>query len=603
MKRLLLTLAAALGLLHAGMAGAAEAPAAPAKLLRYSFRVAETGFDPGRVTDIYSRIITSHIFEGLYTYDHLARPAKLVPQTAVGMPEVSDDFKTWTIKLQPGIYFADDPVFKGKKRELVAEDYVFVLKRAADPENNSPHWSEIDEQGFVGLAEYRAEVLKQKKRFDYDHPIAGLRALDRYTLQLRLKETRPRLIEILAQTDLYGAVAREAIEAYGEQSMGHPVGTGPFVLKQWRRSSLIVLEKNPGYRERFYDAQPNADDAEGQALLARFKGRRIPMIDRVEVSIIEENQPRWLSFLGGEFDLLERVPEDFVNQAMPRGQLAPNLAKRGIQGYRTLASDVLYTAFNMEDPVVGGYTAERIALRRAIGLATNSPRENALVRRGQAVVAQSLYLPNTSGYDPDYRSEMGDYDPARANALLDLYGYKDVDGDGWRELPDGSPLLLESLTTPDGFQRQIDELWQKSLAKVGLRLKFRVAKWPENLKSMRAGKFQIWSLANSASMPDGKDSLAALHSGHIGTYNYARFSLPEMDKLFDAVGSLPDGPERDAVFLTSKRLATAYMPYKYRGHRFLSDLAHAQLIGYRRHSFKQNWWEFVDIDDSKRAVK
>jgi ABC-type transport system substrate-binding protein len=599
MKRLLLTMAAVLGLLQAGVAGATPEP----KVLRYSFRVAETGFDPGRVTDIYSRIITSHIFEGLYTYDHLARPAKLVPQTAVGMPEVADDFKTWTIHLQPGIYFADDPVFKGKKRELVAEDYVFVLKRAADPENNSPHWSEIDEQGFVGLAEYRAEVLKSKKRFDYDHPIAGLRALDRYTLQLRLKQTRPRLIEILAQTDLYGAVAREVIEAYGEQSMGHPVGTGPFVLKQWRRSSQIVLEKNPGYRERFYDAQPNADDAEGQALLARFKGRRIPMIDRVEVSIIEENQPRWLSFLGGEFDLLERVPEDFVNQAMPNGKLAPNLAKRGIQGYRTLAADVLYTAFNMDDPVVGGYTPEKIALRRAIGLATNSPRENSLVRRGQAVVAQSLYLPYTSGYEPAYRSEMGDYDPARAAALLDLYGYKDVDGDGWRELPDGSPMLLESLTTPDGFQRQIDELWQKSLAKVGIRLKFKVAKWPENLKSMRAGKYQIWSLANSASMPDGKDSLAALHTGHIGTYNYSRFSLPEMDKLFDAVGSLPDGPERDAVFLESKRLATAYMPYKYRGHRFLSDLAHAQLIGYRRHPFKQNWWEFVDIDDSKRTVR
>ncbi|MEJ6001420.1 ABC transporter substrate-binding protein [Paucibacter soli] len=599
MKQLLMGLALALSL---GAAGAAEAPPAAPKLLRYNFRVAETGFDPARITDLYSRAITGHIFEGLYSYDHLARPAKLVPVTAAGMPEVSADFKTWTIKIKPGIFFADDPVFKGRKRELVAEDYVYVLKRTADPVLNSPHWSEIDEQGFVGLAEYRAELLKSKgsKPFDYDRPIAGLRALDRYTLQLTLKETRPRLIDILAQTDLYGATAREAIEHYGEQSMGHPVGTGPFVLKQWRRSSLIVLEKNPDYRERYYEAQPNADDAEGQALLARFKGRRIPMVDRVEVSIIEENQPRWLSFLGGEFDLLERVPEDFINQAMPNGRLAPNLAKRGIQAYRSLASDVLYTVFNMEDPVVGGYTADKIALRRAIGLATNGPREMALVRRGQAVVAQSLYLPNTSGYDPAYKSEMGEYDPARANALLDLYGYKDVDGDGWRELPDGSALELESLTTPDGFQRQIDELWQKSLAKVGLKLRYKVAKWPENLKSMRAGKFQLWALANSASMPDGKDSLAALHSGHIGTYNYARFSLPEMDKLFDAVGSLPDGPERDAIFLQSKRLATAYMPYKYRGHRYLSDLAHAQLIGYRRHPFKLHWWEFVDIDNAQR---
>jgi ABC-type transport system substrate-binding protein len=383
--------------------------------------------------------------------------------------------------------------------------------------------------------------------------------------------------------------------------MEHPVGTGPFVLKQWRRSSLLVLEKNPGYRERYYEAQPAADDAEGQAILARLKGRRLPMVDRVEVSIIEENQPRWLSFLGGEFDLLERTPEDFINQAMPNGHLAPNLAKQGIQAYRTLAADILYTVFNMEDPVVGGYTPEKVALRRAIGLVTDSRREIQLARRGQAIVAQSMYMPYGSGYDPDFKSEMSDFDPARANALLDMYGYKDVDGDGWRELPDGSPLLLESLTTPDAAQRAIDEIWQKSLAKAGIRVRFKSAKWPENFKSLRAGKFQVWSLANSASMPDAQDSLTSLHSGHIGIQNYARFRNDEADRLYARAGSLPDGPERTAIFTESKRIVAAYMPYKYRGHRFITDLAQPQLIGYRRHPFKQHWWEMVDIDPARRA--
>jgi ABC-type transport system substrate-binding protein len=602
MKRLLLRAGlAALLALPLASAGAAEAAASP-KVLRYAFSVAETGFDPAKVGDIYSRIVTAHIFEGLYSYDHLARPAKLIPLTAEGMPEHGDDFKTWTFRVKPGIYFADDPAFGGKRRELIADDYLYALKRVADPEVASTHWSEVDALGIQGLAEYRAELRKggEGKHFDYDRPIAGLRLIDRYTLQLRLEKARPRLPQTMAQTDLYGAMAREVVEAYPGKTMEHPVGTGPFVLKDWRRSSLIVLEKNPGYRERYYDAEPAADDAEGQALLARFKGRRLPMVDRVEVSIIEETQPRWLSFLGGEFDMLERVPNEFISQAMPKGKLAPNLAKKGMRGYRVLAPDVSFWVFNLEDPVIGGYTPDRIALRRAISLASDVEQEIRVARRGQAVIAQSIYPPGTSAYDPAFKSEMSDYDPARAKALLDMYGYVDKDGDGWRDQPDGQPLVLQSLTTPDGAQRQIDEVWQKSLAKVGLRVDYKPGKWPENYKALRAGKFQIWSLGTSAAMPDPQDFLSSLYTGYIGSQNFARIRLPVLDRLFEQAAPLPDGPERAALFRESDRLMAAYMPYKHKVHRFLTDLAQPQLIGYRRHPFKQDWWQYVDIDNSAK---
>ena len=591
---------------HAADGAGASAPGASAsapKVLRYAFRVAETGFDPAKITDLYSRMITPHMFEGLYTYDQLARPARMKPLTAAAMPAFSDDYKVWTVTLRPGIHFADDPAFKGKARELTAEDYVYSFKRFADPAVASPAWSEVEELELVGLNEYHAQVRKSGKPFDYDKPIEGLRALDRYTLQFKSKETRPRLMEVFAQGDLYGAVAREVIEAYPGDSMAHPVGTGPFVLKHWRRSSLIVLERNPGYRERFYDQEvdPAADDAEGQALKLRFKGRRLPMIDRVEIGVIEENQPRWLSFLNGEYDFIERTPEDFITQAMPNGRIAPNLEKQGKHAYRTVASDVLFTVFNMEDPVVGGYTPEKIALRRAVSLAIDVQRELTLVRRGQAVQAQSLYMPGTTGYDAAFKSDMSSFDPARAKALLDLYGYVDKDGDGWRDKPDGSPLVLESLTTPEQFQRQIDEIVQKNLNAVGLRIVFKPAKWPENLKSLRAGKYQIWSLATSASKPDGQDSLARMYSGQIGAQNYARFRLPAVDKLYDEASHLPDGPARMKLFDETKRYATAYMPYKYRGHRFITDIAQPQLIGYRRPQFWQNWWEYVDIDPDAAA--
>ena len=347
---------------------AANQAAQPLKVLRYAFPVAETGFDPARIVDLYSRIVTGHIFESLYTYDHLARPAKFRPGLADGMPVHSEDFRTWTVKIKSGIYFQDDPAFNGKKREVVAADFVYAFKRIVDPANKSPVVAGILDTKFLGLAALREKSNKDKKPFDYDTEIEGLRALDRYTIQFKIEEARPRFIDTLAAHDLFGAVAREVVEKYGEDIAAHPVGTGPFRLKEWRRSAKIVLERNPTYREVIYDAEPAADDAEGQALLAKFKGRRLPMIDGVEISIIEESQPRWLSFLSGQLDYIN-VPLEFINVAMPNGQVAPNLAKQGVRGYRTVNADSAFTYFNMEDPLVGGYTPDKVALRRAIGLA------------------------------------------------------------------------------------------------------------------------------------------------------------------------------------------------------------------------------------------
>jgi ABC-type transport system substrate-binding protein len=584
-----------LALWLAAGAAAQSAPPAPQKVLRYAFRVAETGFDPAQVNDLYSRTVTPHIFEGLYGYDHLARPWKIEPLTADGMPEVSDDFRIWTVRIRPGIWFQDDPAFKGARRELTAADYVYSFKRFADPRFKSPTWTSLDQQGIVGLAALREAALKDRKPFDYDRPIEGLQALDRYTVRFVLEQPRPRFIQTLATGDLYGALAREVVEAYGDAIPAHPVGTGPFRLVQWRRSSFIALERNPGYRERFYDAEPAPDDAEGQALLARFKGRRIPMVDRVEISIIEEEQPRWLSFLQGRQDFIEQMPPEFIELAMPHGRIAPNLAKQGMHGHRSVRTDVFVVLFNMEDPVVGGTTPDKVALRRALGLAMDVPREIQRVWRNQAIPAQSPLMPGTRGYDPDYKSEMGDHDPARAKALLDLYGYVDRDGDGWRDRPDGKPLVVEMATQPDNLSRALDDLRQKNLAAVGVRLVYKPAKWPENLKAARNGKLMAWRVGSSAASPDGHQSLARFHSRQIGGQNMARFALPAFDAIYERMETMPDGPERDALFLEAKRLAAAYLPYKTLVHRIVTDLAQGPLVGYRRPLFWQDWWHLVDI--------
>jgi len=430
-----------------------------------------------------------------------------------------------------------------------------------------------------------------------------VRALDRYTLQFRLEKPRPRFIYTIADNSLYGAVAREVIEHYADRTQEHPVGTGAFKLGAWRRSSLVTLDRNPDFREELYDAQPNADDAAGQALLQRFKGRRLPMVDRVEVSIIEETQPRWLSFLNREFDLIFPVPLDFVNFAVPGNKLAPNLAKKGIGMDRMVNPDVTLFYFNMDDPVVGGYTADKVALRRAIGLATDVQREITQVRRSQAVPAQTTISPGAFGFDPDYKTENSDYSPARAKALLDLYGYVDRDGDGWRDRPDGRPLTIEYATTPDALSRQFDELWKKNMDAVGVRVQFRTAKWPEQLKAARAGQLMVWSLGYSAASPDMQESFQILYGPASGGQNLARFKHERFDEIYEKLQVLPDGPERLALIREGLKIVAAYAPHHYNVHRIVTDLTQPWLVGYRRPPYGRQFWQYVDIDDSQRSKR
>jgi len=570
-------------------------------ILRVPFLIAETGFDPAQTGDLYSATVIAHIFEALYRYDHLAMPVKVRPLTAAAMPEVSSDFRVWTVRVRPGIYFADDAAFKGRRRELVAQDYVYAIKRFFDPANRSPGYSSIAEEGLIGVDEVRARALKSKTPFDYDTTTEGLRALDRYTIQFKLREPRPRFLEAnLCNCGSYGAVAREVVEFYGDSgAMAHPVGTGPYRLKSWRRSSRIELERNPGFREMLYDAEPNADDAQGQAWVARFKGRRLPFNDGVVISILEEEQARWLSFLNSQIDYV-RVPGSFANHAAPNGVLAPNLAKRGVVMHRFVNADVAMSFFNMDDPVVGGYAPEKVALRRAVALAYDIEREIRIVRRGQALRAQAVMQPGTFGYDAAYRSVNSAYDPGRARALLDVYGYLDRDGDGWRELPDGRPLILQMATESSQIDRQYNETWQKSLQAIGVRISFNTAQWPENLKAARAGKVGMWFLGATATTPDAQPVLQYMYSPAIGSSNLARFKLPAFDAIYDRMAILPDGPERAALFLEASNLLAAYMPYRAHVHRIYTHLNQPWITGYREGFFRNECWQFIDVDGAMR---
>ncbi|MFM7295563.1 MAG: ABC transporter substrate-binding protein, partial [Burkholderiales bacterium] len=417
--------------------------------------------------------------------------------------------------------------------------------------------------------------------------------------------TKPDFFYVLTDCRVSCAVAREIVEHYGTDIGSNPVGTGAYKLTSWKRSSRMVFEYNPNFREAYFEGEPSPDDIAGQEILAKMKGKRIPQVYRFEVAIIEERQPRYLSFINNEFDLIWLFPEDFANMSFPNRTLAPNLKKLGIQMQQVAALDLTYIYFNMEDKTVGGYKPENVALRRAISLGYKTEDEINIIRKGQAIPAHTPYAPGVQGWTPDFRTSANEYDPAKARALLDAFGYKvnpnDCDvrrGVCYRTMPDGSPLILKSNSTPTDRDKQFDELWKRSMDAIGIRIEVTKGKWPDFLKASDAGKLMMWQLGGSATTPTAETWLQSLYGPNSGFKgNRARFQLKQYDELFAKSELLPDSLERTKLYQEMARLVVAYAPWKINTHRILTDMYYPYVIGFRRPAVQsQSWWRFVDID-------
>ncbi len=577
-----------------GIAGACIAPiqtafaADPNKVIHYYFPAAESGFDPVRISDLYSATVLEAIFDRLLTYDYLARPAKIVPMLAESMPAVTDNGRTYTFKLRKGIYFAPDPIWKGAKRELVAQDVVYSYMRFLDPKNRAPY-AFLLEGKLVGLDEY-AESAKKSGRFDYDTKIPGLEVVDRYTLRFHLKETDYNFLFVVAHISL-GIVAREAIEGYGDDTMGHPVGTGPYMLTSWTRRSKIVLEsnpENPGFVWDFAPSEPEWDDQ----LVKDMRGKKMPQVGRVEITIIEEAQSRWLAFQQKQLDYLA-LPDTFAPTVLDGERLKPDFTEQGIRLFRTPDPDMTYTAFNVRDPVIGGFSKERIALRRAMAMAYDIDAEIKVVRKGQAVALQMPIPFGVIGHDPSYRS-VNQYDPVTANKLLDYFGYK-KGNDGWRTLPDGKPLVVRLATEAQSTQRELDELWQKSLAKIGIRMETAVSQFVDNVQASKACKLQMWGQGWIADYPDGDNFVQLLYGPNTGQSNPGCYESPAFDKFYRASRAIPNSPERNLLFLEMTRQMEVDAAWSLHVSRVRNEVIRPWILGYKKHPILQADWQYLDV--------
>jgi ABC-type transport system substrate-binding protein len=574
------------------IAAAAAAPQAP-KTLRLAVDTDGDGFDPATYQSAVSGLVTSNIFDSLYRFAYLRQGYVPVPNAAAGPPQVSADGLQWTIDIRPGIFFADDPAFGGRRRELTAADYAYSIRRLADPRSISLGFQQIAGR-IRGLDELRAEA-ERTRRFDYDRAIDGLQVLGRYRLRIVLSKPMPNLGNLLAVCQIGCAVAREVVERYGDRIRDHPVGTGPFVLARWVRGSRVVLERNPGFREERYDEPADAGDAQAQAIAARLAGRRLPMVDRVELHLLAETQPRWLAFLRGEHDLLRPVPAEYLHLAVaPEGATAPYLQQRGVRLDRQVSPFIRYTFFNFDNAIVGGMTPQQVALRRAISLGYDLSAEIAVLQRGHSVPQHSLVAPLANGFDPAFSSPLGASDPAAARALLDVFGFVDRDGDGYREFPDGRPLALELTSTPTGTGRELDELWRRSMNAIGIRIGFRKLIFAEMIRAVNAGTAMMATFGWTGTSGDALDYVQLLYGPNAGSANDARFKLAEYDRLYEQAAIVPHGAERNRLLRQMDRIAAAYAPLRLHSTPYLNDLVQPWVVGYVRRPTLR-WLDRVDI--------
>jgi len=560
----------------------------PAKVLRIASPDIDT-LDPQQFSDNPSFEVLIAIFEPLYERSYLRSPTRLSPLTAAGLPEITDGGRTWTIHIKPGTFFTDDPAFKGVPRELVAADYVYSYKRWLDPNlrrGGNPILADL----IIG-ARALVDAARTDSRLDYDRPIEGLRALDRFTLRIRLNEPNyPNIEDLIA---FVGAVPREVVDAAGGDIRTRAVGTGPYRLREWKRGSRIVLEANPGYRAVGF---PESDDPAQAALVRSMRGKALPQVGVVEINIIEEDLTRLLQFEQGGLDYIA-LRGEIADRLLADGKLKSEYAARGVTRHVFTEPYVFSLYFNVEDPVIGGMGNDRIALRRAIALAMDTETLVKVVYAGQALPANQFVPPGVAGHDP-MRPWRPLYDPAAAKALLDRFGYGKRDGDGFRMTADGRPLTLTVTLRSGAISREIETLVKKCMDAVGLRVDFHVTPFQDAIKELEKGEFQMY-YGGFGGFPSGWPELLQIYGKQTQQINVSRFKFADYDRAAEQFLRSATEAEQIAAARKMTEIALTYMPELPLIFRQENDFVQPWVLGFRPPVFA-TYWKYLDIDLAQR---
>lgn len=570
--------------LISGLIGCTKKNKDTGKTLNLSIPQEVKGMDPIYANDRYSSNEVGRIYEGLLEYHYLKRPYTLVPNLAESMPVVSEDGLTYTFKIRQGVMFHDDAAFpNGKGRELVAEDFVYSIKRLADPKLQGLGWWLLDGK-IKGLNEWRTKYADLPK-VDYTETVEGLTTLDKYTLQFKLTKPFPQFLYSLAMPFTF-AVAKEVVAKYGKEFLNHPVGTGPFILPIFEQTKKITYVKSPNFRKKLYPSEAS-EEFKAAGFLADA-GKQLPLVDKVVVNVIIESQPRWLNFLKGKIDYIGIPKDNFDSAVTPSRTLSKEYLEKGISLLVNPSLDVTYTAFNHDLELF-----QNADLRRAMSLAYDVVKSNELFYNNTALPAQSVVPPGIAGNIKNYVSSYRGPNLEKAKEYLAKAGYKD-----------GKGLPVITYDCPSGtVSRQIGEYVKKQMAQIGVRIKVINNPWPELQKKITKRQVMLYGIAWGADYPDAENFLQLLYGPNKAPgANGSGYNNPEFNKLYKTASVMQDSPERTALYEKMNRIAADQAPWIYGVHRQNFTLRHSFLKNYMSTDFETGQAQYLNVD-TKAKVK
>ena len=573
--------------------GQLDAGEQPGEKVMYTETSRIRSLDPAITTDVSSALAVAKIYETLLQYAYLDRPYHVEPLLVEAMPEVSPDGLTYTFKLRKGIYFQDDPCFRatgGKGRELAAADFIYGMQRVMDIKMaSSGAWTFTE---IVGMEEWRATTGGEPPT-NYDQPIAGLQALDRYTLRIHLKQPQPQLLWILAMS--YAApIAREAVEFYGKEFPNHPVGTGPFILKSYRANYRYEFARNPKWRETGrVDRYPTSNDPKDPPELRTDAGQSVPFLDRIVEYVVDDSTTAWLMFLTGQLESSPIARDNWDAVFNQSRQLNPELLRKGIRLTAAPTMQLYYIGFNFDDPVVG----KNKKLRQAMCCAFNEEEYNTFFNNRVTRPTGPL-PPGVAGYVD--RPQPYPLDLPRAKKLLAEAGYPDgLDPKTGRRLQ----LQLEAGSADSSEARQAVELFCNFMEKIGIVVTPNFNNWPTFLEKLERRQVQIYQLAWMADYPDAENFLQLFYGPNSSpSPNHCNYVNPDFDRLYEQARILQDGPERTALYQKMCAIIIEDCPWLMTMLPLDHLMNHRWLSNYKYHDFPYGMIKYYKVDPADRRA-
>ncbi len=554
------------------------------------------GFDPVSAADVYSARAVGRVYETLLQYHYLDRPYRVVPLLAADMPEVSDDGLTYTFKIRDGIRFHDDPCFiatAGKGRELTAHDFVYAIKRLADRKNAATgYW--IVRNRIVGLDAFR-DASGGAEPTDYDMPVEGLYAPDDHTLVIRLVEPYPQLLWVLAM-HYAAAVPHEAVAYYGNRFTKHPVGTGPYMLHDWRENYRIEYRRNPAWQSAGRDDHypERGTEADREAGLLADAGHPVPFTDRIVDVMVTDPSTRWLMFLQDQLAMSDISRDNWDVVMDGEGKLKREWKERGIHLESGPTLQLGYLAFNMDDPVVGANPD----LRRAMAHAFNT-REWLTLQRDRVERATGPIPRGLAGYregEPPYP-----YDLGLAKEWMVKAGYPNgIDPATGRRLQ----ITLELGRADDSELRQSAELIVHMMSRIGIDLQLSYNNGPAFFDKLERRVAQTFMVSWLGDYPDAENFLQLFYSPNASPGpNRCNYRNPAFDDLFEVARTMQDSPERTEIYAKMADIVIADSPWIFLSQPLSFVLRRDRVRNYKMHAFPYGMEKFYRLVDPEEASR